>query len=393
MTWGSTWWAAKQKIPVHQPKWASFHKCDWSFTPHILTALQQPPSSHTDGKIQSRWARRQDWRKAVESQRCCSSLEDWVPLTLWHGSVSIETLKHGSWAWARIPPHTHTHKLLCVHLCLLHTQTHSCLLAYLIDHVPSKAGALPETTNKVSYLPLVPALFYQVTTLVSLLLSASLTLLLPLPLSLSLFLCFSPSLTLPSPPSPPSLLWWTSLPVGFVPWLFSLWRSQWFFLPLCSAQGQWGLILIPSGGPRALSSVWTVSQFIMIFVLLQHSMRMFVPNGQKKRKKEKKAAWACLHICVYAQVCVYISEGFEKCCADWTSVRESPAEIAHPLCLPPTQLLFRWLHSYLVMCFSLAASLHWLHGIFSVSVKCLGGFPPPPPNSLIAEVQLRHGVS
>lgn len=202
MTWGSTWWAAKQKIPVHQPKWASFHKCDWSFTPHILTALQQPPSSHTDGKIQSRWARRQDWRKAVESQCCCSSLEDGVPLTLWHGSVSIETLKHGSWAWARIPPHTHTHKLLCVHLCLLHTQTHSCLLAYLIDHVPSKAGALPETTNKVSYLPLVPALFYQVTTLVSLLLSASLTLLLPLPLSLSLPLFLSvPNPPLPSLPS------------------------------------------------------------------------------------------------------------------------------------------------------------------------------------------------
>ena len=99
--------------------------------------------------------------------------------------------------------HTHTHTLLCFHLSLLHTQTHSCLLAYLIDYVPSKAGALPETTNKVSYLPLVPALFCQVTTLVSLLLSASLTLLLPLPLSLSLFLCFSPSLTLPSPPLPP----------------------------------------------------------------------------------------------------------------------------------------------------------------------------------------------
>lgn len=290
-------------------------------------------------------------------------------------------------------PLTHTHTNFCVFIsvCFTHKHTPACLLILLIM---SHLKQAPSQKQQIKFLT---CLWYLPSFIKSQLwcLCSSLPLsLFSFPsLSLSLFLCFSPSLTLPSPPSPPSLLWWTSLPVGFVPWLFSLWRSQWFFLPLCSAQGQWGLILIPSGGPRALSSVWTVSQFIMIFVLLQHSMRMFVPNGQKKRKKEKKAAWACLHICVYAQVCVYISEGFEKCCADWTSVRESPAEIAHPLCLPPTQLLFRWLHSYLVMCFSLAASLHWLHGIFSVSVKCLRGFPPPPPNSLIAEVQLRHGVS
>lgn len=89
--------------------------------------------------------------------------------------------------------HTHIHYSFC--LSLFHTQTHSCMHSYLNDIVPSKTAPL-ETTNKVSYLPLVPALFCQVTSFVSFLLFASLTLFLPLPLSL--FLCFSPSLTLPS---------------------------------------------------------------------------------------------------------------------------------------------------------------------------------------------------
>lgn len=58
------------------------------------------------------------------------------------------------------------------------------------------------------------------------------------------------------------------------------------------------------------------------FVLLQ-LMRMFVSNRQKKIGD----AHACLHICVYAQAYVLVSDGFEKYCEHWTSVREGPAVI------------------------------------------------------------------
>lgn len=94
--------------------------------------------------------------------------------------------------------HSHTHT---------YTHMHRTLSAFLPLLIRSHQKQPPvETTNKGSYLPLVPALFCQVTSFVSFLLSASLTLLLPLapslPLALPLFLW---SLALPSLSLPLSL--------------------------------------------------------------------------------------------------------------------------------------------------------------------------------------------
>lgn len=124
---------------------------------------------------------------------CGGSLEERVPLCM--ARFYRNTPACLSCACARIPPQsTHTYTTLSASHCFTHKHTPACILILMIlSHL--KQPPL-ETTNKVSYLPLVPALFCQVTSFVSFLLFASLTLFLPLPLSL--FLCFSPSLTLPS---------------------------------------------------------------------------------------------------------------------------------------------------------------------------------------------------
>lgn len=129
-------------------------------------------------------------------------------------TVSIETRQHGPavpvpgfpFCPQTLPSlpllaslfHTHTHT---------YTHMHRTLSAFLPLLIRSHQKQPPvETTNKGSYLPLVPALFCQVTSFVSFLLSASLTLLLPLapslPLALPLFLW---SLALPSLSLPLSL--------------------------------------------------------------------------------------------------------------------------------------------------------------------------------------------
>lgn len=124
------------------------------------------------------------------------------------------------------------------------------------DRVTPISPPLPqlETINKVPYLPLVPALFCQVTSLVSFLLSAS--------LSLSLFPCFSPTLTLPSlslSPAKPAL-------PAFLSWLFfPPSGSRWFFLPDCMAQGQRDIMVTVSGRLWALSCAHIVLQFVIIW--------------------------------------------------------------------------------------------------------------------------------
>jgi len=113
--------------------------------------------------------------------------------------------------------------------------------------------------------------------------------------SLLLSLCFSSSKA--SPPSF-SLRWWTGQPVGFIPWLLSLWRSQWFFLPLCSALFQRDLILIPSGELQALSCVWAVPQFAIFWF---HHTRGW-EHLFRKDKKYTIVQWHALHLYIYAQV-------------------------------------------------------------------------------------------
>lgn len=142
--------------------------------------------------------------------------------------------------------------LLCFTLTHTHAQNSVCILTFT-HQVPSV-----ETTNKGSYLPLVPALFCQVTSFVSFLLSASLTLLLSLapslPLALPLFLW---SLALPSLSLPLSLSFGgQACLLGLFPGFFpSEGHSGSFFHPLSLAQSHRGLILIPSGRPLALLCV------------------------------------------------------------------------------------------------------------------------------------------
>lgn len=119
--------------------------------------------------------------------------------------------------------------LLCFTLTHTHAQNSVCILTFT-HQVPSV-----ETTNKGSYLPLVPALFCQVTSFVSFLLSASLTLLLSLapslPLALPLFLW---SLALPSLSLPLSLSFGgQACLLGLFPGFFpSEGHSGSFFTPL-----------------------------------------------------------------------------------------------------------------------------------------------------------------
>lgn len=178
---------------------------------HSIFLTEPQQLLRTDGWKAEIKVSAQEWWKAVE----CAV----VPLCMAQ-CFYRNTAAWFSCACARIPPQSSDRQTwVFLPLCF----THSCLHSYLIDNGPSNTAPM-ETTNKVSYLPLVPALFCQVTRFVSFLLSASLTLFLPLPLSLSLspFLCFSPSLTLPclSLFFSCSLLWWTSLLVDWFPGVF-----------------------------------------------------------------------------------------------------------------------------------------------------------------------------
>lgn len=230
-------------------------------------ALQLQLSPLTNGK---RWnqGERAAAQKSSRVTACGSSLEDRVPLCM------ANCFYRNSAAWpscarARIPLlSTNTSLTASPGFSVSHSHTHAqnsvCILTFT-HQVPSV-----ETTNKGSYLPLVPALFCQVTSFVSFLLSASLTLLLSLapslPLALPLFLW---SLALPSLSLPLSLSFGgQACLLGLFPGFFpSEGHSGSFFHPLSLAQSHRGLILIPSGRPPALLCVWTVVQFVIILMI------------------------------------------------------------------------------------------------------------------------------
>lgn len=188
--------------------------------------------------------------------------------------------------------HKHTRCSFCFSLRLFHTQTLSCLCSYLTDHTTPIPSPL-ETTNAVSYLPLVPALFCQVTSFVSFLLFASLTLS-PTPPSLARTLFLSD----PYPPFPDflplSLYPSVDKPVCWVCSLaFSPLKVTVVLFPLCSAQGQKAFILILSERLWALSCVRTVCYY---FVLSQQSMSFCLTN---KGVRMYVCIFVCRHKCVF----------------------------------------------------------------------------------------------
>lgn len=264
--------------PFDCQKWAIWHFFFKKTTAKALLvcifslALQWQLSLLTNGK---RWnqGERAVAEKSSRVTACGSSLEDRVPLCM------ANCFYRNSAAWpscarARIPLlFTNTSLTASPGFSVSHSHTHihrtlSAFLPLLIRSLQKQPPV--ETTNKGSYLPLVPALFCQVTSFVSFLLSASLTLLLPLapslPLALPLFLwsLALPSLSLPSrsPLVDKPACWVCSLasfPLKVTVVLF--------FHPLSLAQSQRDLILIPSGRPTALLCVWTVVQFVIILFL------------------------------------------------------------------------------------------------------------------------------
>lgn len=191
-------------------------------------ALQLPLSPLTNGK---RWnqGERAAAQKSSRVTACGSSLEDRVPLCM------ANCFYRNSAAWpscarARIPLlSTNTSLTASPGFSVSHSHTHmhrtlSAFLPLLIRSLQWKQQIKGLTC--LWYLP--SFVKSQVLCLSSLCLSHSS----PIPRSLTPS-CSSSVPLVPSPPfplSPPlALLWWTSLPVGFVPWLLSLWRSQWFF--------------------------------------------------------------------------------------------------------------------------------------------------------------------
>lgn len=235
---------------------------------------------------------------------------------------------------ARIPSSAHKHFPLC--LCVWHTN--------MLLH-ESFWSSLIKNNKKHTFLTCLWCL-------PSFVKSQVLCLFFSQPLSLfcypsrSLPLFLSPSLTLPSPLSPlvdKPACWVCSMAsfplkvtVVLSPPLLGSWPERF-----------------------SLNSVWNTAGSFMCLNCV--TVCYFVSSHQS-------SVFASCASCMVVR-CFYIFEIYFL----WTSVRESPDVIASlPRLSLPTPLLFRGLHTDPVMCFSLAASHHWLHGIFSVSVKCPG---------------------
>lgn len=194
------------------------------------------------------------------------------------------------------PQSTSTHTALSVFLYLSVSHTHT--------HSWSHKQEPPRPTTKAAYLPPVPALFCQVTSFLSFLLSVSLTLS-PTPPSLSL--CFSLTLTLLSVLLSLSLLWWTSLPIGFVPWLLSLWRSPWFVLSLSLARDQRFNL---KSFLRAVASFVCANCVTLLYCFYFQSMCVFEKKFKMNLVWPSKDAQICLPTSLYAQICVSILKCF-----------------------------------------------------------------------------------
>lgn len=256
-----------------------------------------------------------DQVKSIRVEVCSSSSEDRVPLCVARRFYR-NTRAWPSCAGARTPPppvHKHTHTLL--RRCDSHTNI--CLHPSVTDRISSKIAPWKQQMQCLTCLWYLPSLVK----------SQVLCLFVSLPLELVLH----PSLSLPLPLFPSvnnltlplflllSAVGWTSQSVGIVPWLFSLRRSQWFFLPHCSALGQKDLILIPSGRPQTLSCSLSVSQFDIMFFF--HS-RAWACGCLPPKRPRNIRVHGFLHTLLYAEACVSTSEVFEKDREHWNSVRE-----------------------------------------------------------------------